>query len=424
MTGNGGQVIPFPGPRGAANPEAAHGAPANAPRLGANIVAADVDGDRLAENIVQFARLLRASGLSTGPQQTVLATQAVQAAGIENPKILYWTLHSVFVRRRAERDLFNQAFVMFWRDPDYIGKMMSLVVPQLPRDQGAPEKPISRRLSEAMRSGHDITPAREIDEVDVTAEGSWSGREVLQTRDFAQMSAAELAQARREIAALRLTFEETRSRRQAPVRRGGQLDLRRVLRTSAARGHDFLLPHQRAPQRQRLPIVILCDVSGSMEQYARIFLHFIYAVANDRDEVHTFLFGTRLTNITKLLRDRDPDRAISKVSADVQDWSGGTRIGACLETFNRQWARRVLGRNAMVLLITDGLDREDAGSMELQVRRLAANAHRLLWLNPLMRYGAYEPLAAGAAVLDTHVDEMRGCHNLQSLAEIAKVLGR
>jgi len=194
------------------------------------------------------------------------------------------------------------------------------------------------------------------------------------------------------------------------------------VREAAQKGPDHLRDLRKRPRTRRLPIVVLADISGSMDSYARILLHFIYALSNDRDEVHAFLFGTRLSNVTPLIKDRDPDRAIAKVSSEVSDWSGGTRIGQCLEDFNKHWARRVLGRNAIVLLFTDGLDRDGAEGIDRAARRLAANARRLIWLNPLTRYDAYEPLAAGAAALSKHVTEMRDCHNLRSLGDLAKAL--
>lgn len=392
--------------------------------LGANIVASEVDGGRIADNIVQFARLLRASGLPVGPQKTVLATRAVMATGLGEPKTLYWTLHSVFVNRRTEREIFNQAFVLFWRDPDYIKKMLSLVVPQFRPPRQEDQKSLSRRLVDAMTSGHSPELAREPDELEFSAEATFSDREAFNRKDFEQMSAEELAEARGRISRMRLPFEEIRSRRVAPSRSGGALDLRRIVREAAAKGPDHLRDMRQRPRRRRLPIVVLADISGSMDSYARILLHFIYALTNDRDEVHAFLFGTRLSNISHLLKDRDPDRAVAKVSREVTDWSGGTRIGACLDEFNRRWARRVLARGAVVLLFTDGLDRDGGEGIDRAARRLSANSHRLIWLNPLTRYEQYAPLAAGAAALSRHATEMRDCHNLRSLADLAATMAQ
>jgi uncharacterized protein with von Willebrand factor type A (vWA) domain len=170
--------------------------------------------------------------------------------------------------------------------------------------------------------------------------------------------------------------------------------------------------------------VVLCDISGSMDAYARLFLHFLYALVNAGEQVSCFLFGTRLTNVTRVLRNRDPDAAIAKVAGSVADWSGGTRIGESLAAFNRQWARRVLGQNATVLLFTDGLDRMSGEGIAPAARRLRASSRRLIWLNPLLRYEDYAPLAAGARELERHVSELRPCHNLNSLADLAQVLGK
>lgn len=238
------------------------------------------------------------------------------------------------------------------------------------------------------------------------------------------MSAEEQRRARDAISRMALMLDEIRTRRYAPASRGGRLDLRRMLARMAAEGTDSLRPAWRARQWRRPPLVILCDISGSMDSYARMLLHFVFALTNARDRVHTFLFGTRLTNITRALGGRDPDQAIAKVAADVKDWSGGTRIGETLATFNREWARRVLGQNATVLLITDGLDREGGAGIAEAARRLKASCRWLIWLNPLMRYDGWAPLAAGAAELARHATERRACHNLASLEVLANALAR
>lgn len=404
--------------------------PADRPAEGAtllapNLVASHVDGGRIAENVVQFARLLRAAGLPVGPEKTVRATQAVLAAGLESPQTLYWALHAVLVNRRSEREIFNQAFAMFWRDPGYLEQMLSLMLPQTRPDQTpqTTDSALSRRMSESLfKSRQDQTPAQE-DKLEFEAHATWSSSEMLRAKDFEQMSADELRAARRAIERMRLPLEEIRTRRLEPARRGPRLDLRRILRESGGKGRDHLVPHYRRIRWRRPPVVVLCDISGSMDAYARVLLHFLYALTNDRDRVHTFLFGTRLTNVTRSLRSKDPDVAIAKASKEVVDWSGGTRIGVCLEEFNRRWARRVLGQNALVLLFTDGLDREGAEGLETAARRLAASCRKLVWLNPLLRYDGYAPLAAGAKALAPHVHEMRSCHNLRTLEELARRLG-
>lgn len=396
----------------------------NVERLMPNLVAASVDGGRIAENILQFGRLLRAAGLPVGPDRCVRATEAVLAAGLESPSVLYWALHSVYVNRPDQHTLFDQAFYLFWKDPGYLESMLSVMLPSLRAPAKEDETALSRRLRDTLMPHSDGNrPPPQQDEIDLDASQSWSAEEVLRQKDFEQMTAQEQRRAREAINRMRLAMAEVPTRRYEPDRHGRALDLRRILRDSAAKGGDHLALHRRARRWRRPPLVVLCDISGSMESYARMLLHFLHAVTNARDRVHCFLFGTRLTNITRALKGRDPDLAIAKVSAGVSDWSGGTRIGAALATFNQEWGRRVLGQNAVVLLITDGLDRDDAVALGVAARRLRSSCRRLVWLNPLLRYDAWAPLAAGARELRPHVSEVRGCHNLASLEELATALG-
>lgn len=390
--------------------------------LDANLIAAQVDGGRIAENILAFARLLRQAGLNVGPGQVVLATEAVLAAGIESPKTLYWTLHAVFVNRRAEHDLFNQAFVMFWKDPGFLEQMLSLMLPGLKNAKAADDKALNRRMAESLFKSAERQAPEEEERIEIDATATFSDREVLASKDFEEMSADELRQAKREIQRMTLPFEEITTRRFAPDATGRRLDLRRMLRATSAQGGDIARPLFRKRVKRRPPVVVIADISGSMDTYARVLLHFLYGLTNDRDRVSTFLFATHLTNVTRLLKGRDPDQAIARVSKGVTDWAGGTRIGEALDTFNRRWARRVLGQNALVLLITDGLDREGGEGIEAAARRLRANCRRLVWLNPLMRYDQYAPLAMGARALSRHASEMRSCHNLASLGDLAKAL--
>jgi uncharacterized protein len=396
--------------------------PADTASIAPNIIAARADGGQIAQNILLFVRLLRASGLPLGSERTIAATEAVLAAGIEDQATLYWALHAALVSRRAEHDIFHQAFQLFWRDPDYVRQLLSVMVPNLRGLPAARNDAVARRLAEQLMSGAAACHAPERDELRIDAKGTASETELLRSKDFEQMSASELRLARRVIAEMVLPLDEIRTRRFAPARRGERLDIRRMLRRTGNQGRDGLLPLYKARRWRRPPLVVLCDISGSMEAYARIFLHFLYAVTNARDRVHAFLFGTRLTNITRALRDRDPDAAIARAAKAVPDWSGGTRIGDTLGAFNRLWARRVLGQGAIVLLFTDGLDRAGGENIAVSVRRLAASSRRLIWLNPLLRFDDYQPLASGARELAKHVSETRPCHNLASLADLTRAL--
>ena len=391
--------------------------------LDANIVTAQADGGRIAANILGFARVLRSAGMPIGTQKALEAVDAVVAAGLTDPKIFYWTLHAVFVSRPNEREIFNQAFHLIWRDPGYIQQLLSVMVPNL-RNSGAPRDAMARRLADSLFLRQGAEHAVERDEMQIDASGSASELEVLASKDFEQMTADELRLARAAMADLAQRLAKRATRRFSLGGTGGgrRLDLRRMLRQAGSRGPEAMLPLFKERQRRAPPLVVMCDISGSMDSYARVFLHFLYALINGGERVHAFLFGTRLTNVTRILRDRDPDTAMAKAAGTVHDWSGGTRIGESLHTFNKIWARRVLGQNATVLLFTDGLDRSGGEGISREARRLSASCRRLIWVNPLLRYDGYAPLAAGAAELDRYVSEMRPCHNLKSVAGLAAAL--
>ena len=249
-----------------------------------------------------------------------------------------------------------------------------------------------------------------------------SDREVLQGKDFALMSAAEIARAKEAIARMALSLDEVRTRRLAPDRHGHALDMRRTLRASMKAGGALIDLRYRGPKTRLPPIVALLDISGSMGEYTRLFLHFLHAVTDARKRVHSFLFGTRLTNVTRALRAKDPDEALAAVSLSVADWSGGTRIATSLHAFNKQWARRVLTQGAIVLLITDGLERDPDDRLAFEIDRLHRSCRRLIWLNPLLRFEGFAPKARGVQAMLPHVDEFRPVHNLRSIEELCRAL--
>ena len=373
---------------------------------------------------MHFARTLRAAGLPVGTGAVLDALRAVEAVGFARRDDFYWALHAVFVRRADHRPLFDEAFHVFWRNPRLLERVTSLLLPTVQTPPRADARPLSRRLSEALFAGTGDKPrVREQDEeVELDATLTWSDREVLRERDFEQMSAAELAEAKAAIAKLRLAVPPAPSRRYRPHSRGRLVDMRSTVRRSLRRGPNDVLLVRRQLLRRPAPIVVLCDISGSMSRYSRVLLHFAHALARDRTRVHSFVFGTRLTNITRRLRDRDVDAAIERASEAVEDWSGGTRIGQCLDRFNREWSRRVCGQGAVVLFISDGLDRDAGEGLGPRIERLRKSCRRLIWLNPLLRYEGFEPKAAGIRALLPHVDEFRPVHNLESLESLAAAL--
>jgi hypothetical protein len=389
---------------------------------------------KLAQNITHFARALRKAGLPVGPGRVVDAIRAVEAAGFTDKRDFYYTLQACFVSRPEHRAVYAQVFRLYWRDPQFMEHMMSLMLPLL-RGTNEPHKAqdAERRAAEALLEGADAPPPppREEEageEVEIDATLTFSTDEKLKHLDFEQMSTAELAEAKRAIARLDLPVQPIASRRTRVDPRGQVADWRGTMRAALRSGGDIRRLSMRA-RRVRWPnLVALCDISGSMSSYSRMLLHFLHAAANAKGagwaQVHAFTFGTRLTNITRHLRQRDVDAALAAAGHEARDWEGGTRIGACLHAFNRDWSRRVLGQGAVVLLITDGLDRDDPDRLALEMQRLHLSARRLIWLNPLLRWEGFAPRAQGVKAILPEVDSFRACHSLASLEDLVGALSR
>jgi uncharacterized protein len=374
----------------------------------------------LAENIAHFARALRRAGLPVGPGTVLDAIGAVEAAGIGSREDFYWTLHSVFVSRKEYSLLFHDAFEIFWKRRHLMEKLLSILMP-VARAPAGPPDPVSLRLQEAFfQQGEDEMVEKP--EIEVDARFTISDVEVLQRKDFAQMTAAEIAEAKQRVADLVLPDDAVPTRRMAPDPRGRMIDMRRTLRRSVGTGGSLVELARRAPKEKHPPLVVLCDISGSMSQYTRVMLHFIHALMEKRQHVHAFTFGTRLTNITRMLKAKDPDEALAACTAAVQDWSGGTRIAPSLHAFNKLWSRRVLTGGAVVLLVTDGLERDGTGELSREADRLHRSCRRLIWLNPLLRFDGFEAKAQGIRALLPHVDEFRTVHNIAAIADLVAAL--
>lgn len=385
-------------------------------------MAETVTRSRITDNIVYFARTLRKAGVPVGPASVVDAVSAVEVSGIENREDLYWTLHAVFVRKREQRVLFDEAFRIYWQSRGLIEKMLAILSPVAP-PRGAPEKPKAgqTRVSQAFQAAQERVAEETVPEIEVDAKFTVSGKELLQTKDFAQMTAAEIEQAKQALRGMTLPMDKITLRRLKPASKG-RIDPRRTLRASMRAGGDMIDLKYRKPAEKRPPLVALCDISGSMSQYSRLLLHFLHGVTAERRDVHTFLFGTRLTNVTRQLRMKDPDEALEACSDGVEDWSGGTRIASALHDFNRHWSRRVLGGKPTVLLITDGLERDTDEDLEREMDRLHRSCRRLVWLNPLLRFDGFQAKAKGIRAMLPHVDEFRAAHSLDAVADLVEAL--
>lgn len=392
------------------------------------------DNPRLAQNIIHFARALRRAGLPVGPGRVIEAVRAVEAAGFTDRMDFYWTLHACFVNRPEHRVVFAQVFRLYWRDPRFLEHMMSLMLPAIrgvqeeKRAAAAEKRAAQALLGDQMPDLPQPEDSEGGTQIEIDASMTMSAEEKLRSLDFEQMSTEEIAQAKRMLARLKLPVKPILSRRRMAAPLGHRLDRQRTLRAAMRQGGE-IRALARAKQRPRWPnLVVLCDISGSMSQYSRMVLHFLHAVANEKGagwaKVHAFTFGTRLTNISRHLATRDVDAALKAAGAEAQDWEGGTRIGQCLHAFNRDWSRRVTGQGAVVLLITDGLDRDDAKALEKEMERLHLSARRLIWLNPLLRWDGFAPRATGIRAMLPHVDSFRAGHSIASLEDLAQAISR
>ncbi len=394
------------------------------------------DDPKLADNIIHFARALRKAGLPIGPGRVLSAIRAVAAAGFTDRGDFYWTLHACFVNRPEQRTVFAQVFRLYWRDPRYLEHMMAMMLPAI---RGVQEEraanPAEKRAAEALLDGamRDIPEdgpqgPEEETEIEIDASLTMSAEERLRSLDFEQMSTDEVAQARRMLSRLTLPVKPIPSRRGQPSPLGRRFDGRATMRAAIRHAGEIHTLHRLTPRPRWPNLVVLCDISGSMSNYSRIILHFLHAVSNARGagwaRVHAFTFGTRLTNITRHLHQRDVDAALAAAGAEAQDWEGGTRIGACLHAFNRDWSRRVTGQGAVVLLITDGLDRDDPDQLAREIERLHLSSRRLIWLNPLLRWEGFSARARGIKAMLPHVDSFRAGHSVASLQDLADVISR
>jgi hypothetical protein len=385
-----------------------------------------VSAGHLAENVMHFARVLRAAGIPAGTDKVLDALRALTHAGIERREDWYTTLACIFLSRREQKPLFDQAFAIFWRDPALLEKMMGLLLPVTyarggQKDAGA----VSRRVAEALlpEARREAPGTQQPEQVEVMAEWSFSASERLQHMDFEDMSRQEWDEAKRVVSALRLPLPTVPTRRFDRASCGSRIDLPATLRALVRSGGDWAHIERRRRRYREPPLVVLADVSGSMHRYSRMFLYFIHALARRRDVVHALTFGTRLTSISRALRHRDVDLAVQEIAAKVTDWAGGTRIYSSIREFNRRWSRRLLGQNAVVLLITDGLDREAEDGLGDEMALLHRSCRRLIWLNPLLRYDGFQAKPAGIRAMLPHVDDFLPVHNIESLTQLAQQLG-
>jgi len=364
-----------------------------------------------------FARLLHDAGIEAGPRRLTDATRALNFVDIKREADFRNALRSVFVSRKDDLPTFEAAFDIFWAPPD--PRASAGVIPG--RSRSLPMSPEQARRWAAALGLSTSQMNREQDPTTVPASSSgYSAEELLRHKDFENMTWAETEQVRRllEQAPWRVAERRTRRLRRA---RSGRIDLRRTARHAIRSSGELVRLFRRKPRMRRRPLVLICDVSGSMERYSRLLMIFAHAIAR-REDLEAFVFSTRLTRITRLLRQRDLDRALGSVSKGVHDFSGGTRIGDALADFNRRWARRVLGHGAVVIIISDGWDRGDPDRLRAELIHLRRSAHRLIWLNPLLGSEGYQPLTRGMAAALPYCDDFLAAHNVNALDDLGRIL--
>lgn len=378
----------------------------------------------LARNLVHFVRLLRAAGMPLSPAQAVDALLALRFVDIGRRDEVHAALAALMLSGPDQRPLFDAAFDLFWRDPDWEGKLRALLLPRV--EGGAPPPRRNNRLADALANTQPpaSTPAApEAEPERISAALTFSAQERLAQRDFETLTADEWRALRHLIRSRRAHLATERTRRLKTAASGTHADLRASARLAVRQHGEWLRWKYRRRAERKPPLVLLLDISGSMSHYSRAVLYFCHALMQSRERLSVFLFGTRLSPVSRLLRERDPDEAIAAISRQVRDWGGGTRIGATLAVFNREWARRTLSGRATVLLVTDGLDHDNIALLGDEMARLRRFAHRIVWLNPLLRYAGFTPQARGVQAILPHVDALRPAHNLASLFELEKLLG-
>ena len=384
-------------------------------------------GEKLSDNVLYFARVLRSAGIPIGSGRILEAIKAINKIGLADKSIFYWALHSVFVHKNEHREIFDQTFKIFWKNPRLLEKMMQLALPRL--NTGTPEtsdSDINRRVQEAFNTDNisedNYVDASTEDELEFDAVMTYSESELLQGMDFEQMSSDEINKAKKVIAQMNLSIPQVKSRRFKSSSLRRKIDLRQSLKGANKFCGEYIPLRYKSRKDKNPPIIAICDVSGSMSRYSRMLLHFMHVLTTLRNDVHTFLFGTRLTNVTRFLRFKDVDEALAATSSAVEDWSGGTRIGDCLKEFNFNWSRRVLGPGAIVLFITDGLDRGGGIGLSKQIKLIQKSSKRLIWLNPLLRYEEFAPKPTGVKAILPHVEEFRPIHSLESMDQLVNAL--
>ena len=384
------------------------------------------NSSKLVDNILFFSRILRSTGIPIATNQVINSINAISSIGISNRHNFYYTLKTCLINDQHHFYIFDQAFKILFKQTEVLQKNNNELLENFGEQKNENEKfsnNTSNRIIDALFPKLEKLKKNQLlsqDEIPVNNKISYSSNEKLSHQDFETMSTAEIVNAKVAISKFSIESKKIKSRRLIPNNLGKYIDPKRTFIKNIKNGSSSIVLNYKSNKLETSPLIILCDISGSMSSYSRMFLHFMHVIMDKRRNVSTFLFGTRLTNISKYLKNHDIDLALESVSKKVVDWSGGTRIGECIRDYNKNWSKRVQNGNSTVLIITDGLDRGSSHNLEKEMQRLNKTCYKIIWLNPLLRYEKFEPKVNSIKTILRHVDKHVPIHNINSIKRLVE----
>ena len=376
------------------------------------------DKNKLLENFLRFIRLLRKSGVKIGSQSSIDALNSIKTLNIGNRNEFYWALHSNLINKKEDTEIFDQCFYLFWQNPKILQQMFNLLLPQIGTQKApASNKKQLKRISDNFQKKNKNIENDEKDEIIFDAQMSWSNKSALNSKDFEMMSLDEIHQAEKEIKKILIRTKTQISRRWERKEKSSKIYTKYTIKKSVRNNGIIQLAFKEKIKKFK-PLVILIDISGSMESYSRVMLFLSHILIQEFKNVEIFTFGTKLTRITQFLKNKDVDLSLDKVGKSVNDWASGTKITSSIKDFNLNWSRRILTQNQKLLLITDGLEREDKKNLDFEFERLSLFSQNIIWLNPLLRYKKFEPKVESIKTILKYVDKHVPIHNLNSVHKL------
>ena len=370
------------------------------------------------DNILRFIRLLRKSGVKIGNQSSMDALKSIRLLKIGNRKEFYWALHTTLINRNEDKQIFDQCFYLFWQNPKIMEQVFNLLIPQI-GTQKSPEntKKQLKRISENLGKKNIDLEKNQKDEIVFDSQMSWSNKSSINSKDFEMMSSNELKEAEKVIKKLLIKSQTQLTRRWKNMDRGVKISFKNTIKKSIQNNGIIKLGYKDKIKKSK-SLVILIDISGSMESYSRIMLFFSHLLMKQQNDIEVFTFGTSLTRITRLLKNKDIDFSLNKIGSFVTDWAAGTKITSSIQDFNINWSRRILTQNQSLILISDGLERDQSKNLDFEINRLSMFTKNIIWLNPLLRYEKFEPKVASIKTILKHVDRIVPIHNINSIDKL------